>query len=93
MANLLNDISKRFHDATVALLASAPDVRFENLDDVTFALLAAMTGATRVVFERGAIPGMLRVLRTQLATMCHAYLQQAAAGKAAPASDVATLQF
>jgi AcrR family transcriptional regulator len=93
MANLLDDISKRFHVATVALLASARDVRFEDLDDVTFALLAAMTGATRVVFERGAIPGRLLVLGTQLATMCHAYLQEAAAGKAVPPLDVATLQF
>jgi small ligand-binding sensory domain FIST len=78
-ADLLGDISKRIHDTVAALLAGAADVEFEDLPAVTFTLLAAMAGTTRSVFECGATAPMLRVLRTQLAMMCRAYLRAAAA--------------
>ena len=83
-ADLLGGISKRIHVATAALLASAADAKFDDLPAVAFTLLAAMTGTTRTVFERGATPPMLRVLRTQLTMMCRAYLQAVAAEKATP---------
>ncbi|HME24095.1 MAG TPA: TetR/AcrR family transcriptional regulator [Acetobacteraceae bacterium] len=83
-ADLLDSISKRIHGATAALLASAEDATFDDLPAVTFTLLAAMAGTVRTVFERSATPHMLLVLRTQLATLCQAYLQAVAAKQAAP---------
>jgi hypothetical protein len=38
------------------LLASAADAEFDDVLTVTFTLLAAMVGAIRAVFERGAAP-------------------------------------
>ncbi len=83
-AALLNGMSKRMNDATTALLASAADAGFDDLSGVTFTLLAAMSGAIRTVFEHGAAPTMLRDLRTQLTTMCRAYLEAVALKKPTP---------
>lgn len=77
-AEMLSVISKRIHEAISSLLASAMDVTFDNLSEVTFTLSAAMAGATRVVFERGATPSMVRTLRRELPVMCHAYLAKRA---------------
>lgn len=81
---LLGGMSQRIQDATTALLASAADAAFDDVPVVTFTLLAAMSGAIRTVFERGAAPTMLRDLRTQLTTMCRAYLEAAAITKPTP---------
>lgn len=62
----------RMRKAAVALLDNAADARFDDLPAVTFTLLAAMAGTTRAVFEHGATPSMLRMLRLQLAAMCQA---------------------
>ena len=85
-AELLGRISKRMQRAAAALLASAADARFEDLPAITFTLLAAMAGTTRAVFEHGATPPMLRMLRVQLAAMCQAYLRAIALEKARPAA-------
>ena len=77
-AELIDGMSKRMHDAAIALLASTADAAFDDPWVVTFTLLAAMSGAFRTVFERGAAPSMLRDLRTQLTTMCRAYLEAVA---------------
>lgn len=77
-ADLLEDISKRLHQAMAALLASAADAAFDDLPAIAFTMQAAMAGTTRAVFERGATPPKLRVLRTQLAMMCLGYLRMAA---------------
>lgn len=81
---LLGGMSQRIQDATTALLASAADAAFDDVPVVTFTLLAAMSGAIRTVFERGAAPTMLRDLRTQPTTMCRAYLEAAAITKPTP---------
>jgi AcrR family transcriptional regulator len=77
-AELLGGISKRINDATMGLLASATDAHFADLPAVTSTLLAALAGNTRAVFERGAKPAQLKVLRSQVAVMCRAYLLAAA---------------
>jgi AcrR family transcriptional regulator len=77
-SELMDGIAKRILDATTVLLASAADAEFDDLSVVTFTLLAAMSGAVRTVFERGAAPSMLRDLRTHLTTMCRAYLEAVA---------------
>jgi hypothetical protein len=81
---LLGGMSQRIQNATTALLASAADAALDDVSVVTFTLLAAMSGAIRTVFERGAAPAMLRELRTQLTTMCRAYLEAAAITKPTP---------
>jgi len=80
-ANLRNHISNRMNKDIAQLLGSAADAEFEDLPTVSFALLSAMSGVTRIVFEQGATPSLLRMLRTQLAVMCRAYLREAAAKK------------
>lgn len=83
-ADLVGGITQRVQDAMATLLTTAADAAFDDLPSITFALGATMAGMTRAAFERGAPPAMLRVLRTQLATMCLAYLQAMAVGKASP---------
>ena len=77
-ADLLGVLSKRIQNAMAVMLASAADAEFDDLPAITFTMQAAMAGTTRAVFEGGAKPPMLRVLRTQLAMMCRGYLQVAA---------------
>lgn len=83
MADLVNAVFKRFHDATVPLLASVPDALFTDLDDIAFDLLATITGATRVAFEHDAGPVMLEQFRRRL-MMCQAFLRDAASGGSGP---------
>jgi len=80
---LLGEISKRLHGLTTALLASIQDAAFADASAAAFMLRAAMTGTTRAVFERGATPAAVRGLRTELVTMCVAYLRAVALEKAA----------
>jgi len=67
--------AKRLQGACSDLLDSAKDAKFDNLQDISFTLLTAMNGTTRAVFEFGAQPYMLHVLRTQLLVLCRGYLQ------------------
>ncbi|MBC7735484.1 MAG: TetR/AcrR family transcriptional regulator [Bacteriovorax sp.] len=73
-AAMIATITKRIHKAISTLLASASDVTFDNLREVTFTLSATMAGACRAVFERGATPAVVRILRSELPVMCTAYL-------------------
>ncbi len=77
-AELIGGTSKRILAAATELLASAPATTIDNLTDVSFAMMAALAGAVRITFERGAAPEMVQALRTQLAAMCRAYVQAAA---------------
>ncbi len=70
--------AKRLQDACVAMLGSATDASFDDLSDVSFTLLTAMNGTTRAVFEFGAQPDMLRMLRVQSLALCRGYLQVSA---------------
>lgn len=67
--------AKRLQDACSKLLDSAIDANFNDLPDISFTLLTAMNGTTRAVFEFGAQPHMIDVLRTQLLVLCRGYLQ------------------
>lgn len=71
---LRGEISKRIHHAIVNLLTSATDTRFDDPSAVAFIMQAAMTGTARAVFESGATPAMLDVLRGQLTLMCKGYV-------------------
>lgn len=73
VGELRGEISKRIHLAIANLLQSAPETQFDDASAVAFTMQAAMTGAARAVFESGATPAMLNVLRSQLALMCKGY--------------------
>jgi AcrR family transcriptional regulator len=74
VGELRGEISKRIHHAIVGLLRSATDTQFDDAPAVAFTMQAAMTGTARAVFESGATPAMLNMLRSQLALMCKAYV-------------------
>lgn len=74
VGELRGEISRRIHNAIVGLLGSAADAEFSDLPAVAFTMQAAMTGAARAVFESGATPAMLDMLRSQLSMMCKGYV-------------------
>jgi AcrR family transcriptional regulator len=78
VADLVNAVFRRFQDAAARLLASVPNLRFQNMEGITFAWLAALTGATRVLFEQGATPELLERFRHQMVAMSCTFLQDAA---------------
>lgn len=67
-------ISKQLQDACSELLASATDITFDDLPDVSFTLLTAMNGTMRALFELGAQEGRVGMLRKQLLALCRGYL-------------------
>lgn len=71
-------VSKRLQAACSSALASATDASFDNLPDIAFALLTAMNGTTRAVFELGAEARLVELLRTQMRVLCRGYLAAAA---------------
>jgi len=71
-------LSKRLQDACSTLLASATDVRFDDLPDVSFTLLTAMNGSMRALFELGDRERQIGMLRKQLLLLCRGYLLAAA---------------
>jgi AcrR family transcriptional regulator len=67
--------AKSLQNACTALLGSATDARYGDLPDIAFTLLTAMNGTTRAVFEFGAQPLRVQMLRVQLLALCRGYLQ------------------
>ena len=78
ISELRGGISGRIRAAVIELLGTVPDGRFEDLQAVSFTLLAAMSGAVRTLFECDDMPTRIGVLRRQLTLMCGAYLAAAA---------------
>lgn len=70
--------ARRLQQACAGLLESAPDAQFDAVSDVSFTLLTAMNGTTRAVFESGAQPRRVKMLREQLLVLCRAYLAASA---------------
>jgi AcrR family transcriptional regulator len=77
VAGLVKSTFQRFHRAAVKMLISAPDARFEDIDQLVFTLLAAIAGATRIVFEGDATPFVLLQFREQMRAMALAYVKSA----------------
>jgi AcrR family transcriptional regulator len=71
---LLSDVTHRVGAAITRLLTSASDAAFSDIEAVGFTLCAALSGTVRAVLERGASPGALTILRSQLPVLCRAYL-------------------
>lgn len=66
--------TERLQAACATLLGSAADASFDNLPDIAFTLLTAMHGTTSAVFEFGADPRRVHLLRLQLLALCRGYL-------------------
>jgi hypothetical protein len=71
----------------VALLASAPDAKFDDLPAVVLTMQAAISGAVRSALERGATP---RIWRTMRATGADAPRLSARGGESAFPSSCST---
>ncbi|MGK6353876.1 TetR/AcrR family transcriptional regulator [Sphingomonas sp. DT-207] len=59
------------------LLSTAPDGQFDDLDSISFMLMALIGGSVRAVMEAGASERDLACLRRELPRACHAYLSAA----------------
>jgi AcrR family transcriptional regulator len=77
-AELVKDVAQRGRDVLVALLETAPGVRFEAPALTAFMLVGAMVGSTRAMLEEGASAEMLAALPGQLTSMCLGYLEREA---------------
>ena len=78
VTDLVQKAFERFRAAAARLLASCPDAQFKDADQVAFALLAAVTGATRVAFENEAQLALLDDFRGRMTMMARAFLCSAA---------------
>lgn len=85
VTELVNATFARLHEATVRLLSSTPDARFEPVEEVAFFVISAVTGATRVAVETKSDRDALDQFRLGMAAMCRAFLRDAAIVRAGPA--------
>jgi AcrR family transcriptional regulator len=74
VADLVDSAFDRLHLAATRLLTSVPGLRFDGIDQIVFTLVAAVSGATRIVFEGEVTPTGLRQFREQMRAMALAYV-------------------
>ena len=74
---LVAAFAARADAATAAMLASAPDVSFEDVPAVVLTLLSTIFGTVRSVFERALAPDEGKAVCEQLVLMCVGYLRTA----------------
>lgn len=75
--DLVKGIFKRIQTATIHLLSNISDARFDDIEKTAFTLVSAVSGGTRIVYENGGSPDMLRDFREQIRLMSKSYLDQA----------------
>lgn len=84
---MIDAFAARVDAATSAMLASAPDVTFDNLEGVNLTLVTVIFGTVRNAFERDLGADAVRELQSQLVAMCRAYVRlSAGASKPRPAA-------
>lgn len=72
---LIEAFAKRMDAATIAMLTSAPDAEYANIDLVNITILSVIFGTVRNVFERNLPASEQVAIRDQLMTMCLSYLE------------------
>ncbi|TKT82596.1 TetR/AcrR family transcriptional regulator [Aquamicrobium sp. LC103] len=72
---LIDAFAKRMDAATSAMLKSAPDADYANIDLVNVTLLSVIFGTVRNVFERNLPGSEQEAIRRELVTMCLGYLK------------------
>jgi AcrR family transcriptional regulator len=73
---MIDAFASRVDAATQAMLATASDASFADVEEVTLTLLTVIFGAVRNAFERNLPPLAVEALRGQLGLMCRAYLAE-----------------
>jgi AcrR family transcriptional regulator len=71
---LIEAFARRVDAATTAMLASACDISFDDLDGVNLTLVTVIFGTVRNAFERQLPDEAARALQRQLVMMCSSYL-------------------
>ncbi len=74
---LVHAFARRVDAATAAMLASAPDASFADVESVNLTLVTVIFGTVRNLFERNLSASEAEALRGQLLLMCRAYLRAA----------------
>jgi AcrR family transcriptional regulator len=72
---LIDAFAARADAATTAMLSSASDITFADVQSVNRTLVTVIFGAVRNAFERGLSGTAAEDLRRQLVIMCRSYLQ------------------
>ncbi len=75
---LIEAFASRVDAATMAMLDSASDARFADLENANLALTTVIFGTVRSAFERNLSETAADALRRQLIAMCRAYAKAAA---------------
>lgn len=72
---LIDTFARRVGTATAAMLASASDAAFANLESVNLTLVTVIFGTVRNAFEQNLIGAAADALEQQLVLMCRSYLR------------------
>lgn len=72
---LVEAFAVRVNAATAAMLASASDASFADLDGVNLTLVTVIFGTVRNAFERNLPVAATDALHRQLLVMCRSYLR------------------
>ncbi|MAY62811.1 MAG: TetR family transcriptional regulator [Rhizobiales bacterium] len=75
---LIDEFARRADDATMAMLQTAADARFANIELVNRTLVTVVFGTVRNAFERNLEGARADAVRAELIRMCRAYLREAA---------------
>jgi AcrR family transcriptional regulator len=73
---LIDTFATRTDSATTAMLSSAPDAYFADVESINRTLVTVIFGAVRNAFEHGLDGPIAEDLRRQLVAMCLAYLRE-----------------
>lgn len=73
---LVTGASAKVGTALAAMLSTASDAKFKDLMVTSYMFATAMIGPTKGVLEEQAPPKLMRVLRTQLTSLCLGYLER-----------------
>ncbi len=73
---LIDAFAKRMDVATTAMLQSAPDADYANIELINVTLLSVVFGTVRNVFERNLPVAEQLAIRQQLIEMCLSYLER-----------------
>ncbi|MFB8343905.1 TetR/AcrR family transcriptional regulator [Brucella cytisi] len=75
-AVMIEVFARRVDAATMAMLASAPDITFMDLPSANLALVTVIFGTVRNAFERNLTASETAALQRQMVIMCRAFLTQ-----------------
>lgn len=74
---LVESLARRVDAATIAMLESAPDATFGDLQMVNLTLVTVVFGTIRNAFERNLSQPAIDALQVELLAMCRAYVELA----------------